>query len=138
MPDDPYLSPEQIESVKEPEPSDESLTTIARSVFPNWERLRVSYNLCLFLVTLLITAGIHSFAMLAFPMYWLTVLAGAVFANLCFMAGPALETCIRWLGYRGNALRWALYLAGLLLASFLAAGTIGAIAAMQVNGSHLL
>ncbi|NND95703.1 MAG: hypothetical protein HKN47_00070, partial [Pirellulaceae bacterium] len=49
---------------------------------------------------------------------------GAVGANLCFFAGPAIETYVSWLGYRRRWVRIVLFVSGTLFASLLTIGVL--------------
>ena len=52
--------------------------------------------------------------------FWERSIVGAVIANICYFAGPILETYITWLGYRGRWLRIVLFVLGTLLSCTLA------------------
>lgn len=106
---------------------------MARPIFIQWEKLRIIYNVVLVFVTLGIsgsilvpqmqTAGFESYLKLLSHLSF-TALCGAVIANLCFFAGPLLETYVKWLWSQFRFPRTALLIAGTLFASFLAALTI--------------
>ncbi len=82
---------------------------IAKPVFLAWERLRVVYVVVLGLLTVLITGS-----SLLRAEVLVTVVQGALFANVCYLAGPLVETYVRWLGYPGSWVRWFLFVAGTL------------------------
>ena len=92
---------------------------IARTTFLAWERLRLIYISVLGVLTLLLGWG--SFGVFE---YWLTVAAGAVVANVCFFAGPIVETYITWLGYQGKWLRTLLFTVGTLFTCVLAVAAL--------------
>src|SRR5690606_31055691 len=73
-----------------------------------WVRLGAVYNGLLVVVTLLLLN-----VELLRPVVMFQVGAGAFLANLCFLLGPAVELVARRLGYRGEWLRWILFLPGL-------------------------
>lgn len=100
----------------------EPLGTTARCVFWEWEKLRLVYVGWLVVVTL----GASSLDPGVFWRFtfWFSVMSGAIFAKIAFFAGPALETCVRWLGVKVGWLRWTVFLAGTLFATVLAVGTI--------------
>ena len=52
------------------------------------------------------------------------VVGGSIVANVAFLAGPALDTYIRWLGYRRSWPRWTMFILGTLFASGLAVFSI--------------
>lgn len=91
-----------------------TLVDIVKTTFLAWERLRIFYVLLLGLFTLFLVAPqpIH------IPIV-IVIAGGAVFANLCYFAGPILESYVRWLGYRGKWLRWFLFIGGTLLTAIL-------------------
>ena len=91
---------------------------VARAVFLQWEKLRLLYLGILIPFTLLVfgASGLLTPAGLV-----LAVFAG-LFANVCYFAGPALETYLRWLGVRGAWPRWLLFAAGTSLTMVLCVG----------------
>ena len=99
---------------------DSSLSTIARTVFLAWERLRLVYIAVLGLFTLLLTGLSFAGPQLPKAHTILIVVAGAIVANVCYFAGPVVETYISWLGYRRNWVRWVLFVGGTLLTMMLA------------------
>lgn len=90
----------------------------AKAIFRQWERRRPIYNIVLVVVSSLALplAG----ASIRMPWFWMDVLAGAIFANVCFFAGPILESYLDWLGRRPRRLAVVLFVAGTVLASLLA------------------
>ena len=46
----------------------------------------------------------------------MTVIVGALFANLAYFLGPAVEVYVAWLGFRHVIVRITLFTAGTLLA----------------------
>jgi hypothetical protein len=109
----PYSSP--LAEPGKPVPSGQPLREIARATFLAWERLRMIYIAVLGVLTLLLGWG--SFGSFE---YWLTVVGGAVVANVCFFAGPIVETYVTWLGYQGKWLRTSLFLIGTIFSCILA------------------
>lgn len=93
-----------------------SLLGIARQTFLAWEKLRLIYIgiLGAFCLAVVAINGWLSIGML------IALVAGGLFANLCYFAGPLIETYVRWLGYHGHALRWGLFVSGTLLTALLA------------------
>ncbi len=49
---------------------------------------------------------------------------GAIVANLCYFAGPIIETYVRWLGYDRKWVRWFLFVGGTVLTGMLAIATM--------------
>ncbi|TWT92412.1 hypothetical protein [Stieleria varia] len=105
-----------------------TLPEVAKPIFLIWEKLRLIY----IAVLGMITAGALVMHQISTPVTGKemqealgAVLFGAIFANLCYFAGPVIETYITWLGYRGLALRWALFITGTAFAGLLALVTIG-------------
>lgn len=95
--------------------SDHSVFDMARKVFLAWEKLRVLYIAIIGITTiLLVYPGYKN------PRVIMLVIEGAVISNLLYFAGPVTETYVRWLGYRGQVLRWVLFLCGTLVTLVLA------------------
>ncbi len=73
-------------------PSEPSLGQIAKPVFIAWEKLRVVYVAVVGPFCRSVTGPqllkLHTFV---------TIAGEAILANLCFFAGPCLETYVRWL-----------------------------------------
>ena len=88
---------------------------VLRSILIRWERLRILYNLILIAIVVLPVGG----GPMELPeLADLPILAvGAVLANLCYLAGPAAESYLAWLGLRSRWVTMAL-LAGGILVSF--------------------
>lgn len=84
-------------------------------VVDGWVRLGLAYNGALAALTLLCL----NVALLR-PSIAAQAALGAFVANSCFLLGPATELVARRLGYRGQTLRWALFVSGLGLALLLA------------------
>ncbi len=84
----------------------------ARPVFVRWERLRIPYNALLAMLVLLPMAGEFRWPDLG---DLLILLMGAVLANLCYLAGPAAETYLAWLGLRSRLVTAALFIGGVLV-----------------------
>ena len=97
-----------------------TLVDIVKTTFLAWERLRIVYVLLLGLLTV----GLVGPQFTQIPML-IVVAGGAVFANLCYFAGPSLESYVRWLGYQGNWLRWFLFIGGTLLTAMLEIALLG-------------
>ena len=73
-------------------------------VFFAWEKLRLLYN-GLFIVVVLIRL---EFNLLAIPFF----VEPAIYANLCFCAGPVAEGYLCWLGLPHQPCRWVVFWAG--------------------------
>ena len=97
---------------------DESLQSIARSVFLSWEKLRPVYVVVLALVTLSLT-GTQLFRNSRLLLF---CIEGAIFSNLAYFAGPIIETYVRWLGYQRKWPRWFMFAGGTILSILLAVG----------------
>ena len=103
---DPLEAVEQVEAA----PS-MTLASIARRTFIAWEKLRILYVGVLVPFTLLCTAFLDV-TLLANPLYWISMFICGIFANLCYFAGPVIDTYVTWLGYRGTVLRLAMFVVG--------------------------
>ena len=99
----------------------QTLVEIVKTTFLAWERLRIIYVLLLGILTVVLVGPqpIH------IPIV-IVIAGGAVLANLCYFAGPILESYVRWLGYRGIGLRWFLFIGGTLLTAMLEIALLGA------------
>ena len=93
-----------------------SLMEIAKSTFLAWEKLRIFYIaiLAIFcIVCILVVSSVQANTMAGLSHSWVELLfaliGGAVFANVCFFAGPIVETYVCWLGASAG---WELRLAG--------------------------
>ena len=108
----PYSSPESNQ------PSDKKpLNSELREIVIGWERLRILYNIILFLV------GVAAiFVCMRAPYFNLAesiipAIMFGIFANICFCMGPTAETYIRAIfnSQDVRAVRIALFLLGTLL-----------------------
>lgn len=84
------------------------------SIFLGWERWRLAYNAVLGGVALA----------LAFPQLpdlseVAILIRLAIFANVCYFAGPITESMLRLIGIRGRPVRWCLLATGTLCMLFL-------------------
>ena len=52
---------------------------------------------------------------------------GAIVANICYFAGPIVETYVRWLGYDGKWVRWFLFVGGTSLTAVLAFASLASL-----------
>ncbi|NNJ24676.1 hypothetical protein [Alienimonas chondri] len=84
-----------------------------KAIFLSWERLRIVFNLVLagLCSPLALLCGPETYAA---PAFWGNVFAGVLLVNVLFFAGPAVESYLDWLGLRHRAIRWGLFLLGLL------------------------
>jgi hypothetical protein len=123
MSNNPYSTPLALESSTEPKiaATTSGLLEIARSTFLAWEKLRFLYIGLLGTLTLLLCGReILNFEIL------LIVIAGAFVSNVCYFAGPILETYVTWLGLKGKWFRWVLFTVGTLLTMVLAIAFLSA------------
>ena len=92
------------------------LSNAVKPVFLKWEKLRILYNFILFVVTVLWYAGAFSWGRSYLdPVLLLSLLVGAVLANLCFLAGPIAEAYIAWLGWRSTLVTITLFVGGVVI-----------------------
>ena len=103
--------------LESPEPPDGTLGRIAKRTFLSWERMRIWYVGILGVQTILL--GVLAKGIFFDWQFWMIVIEGAIAANLCFFAGPILETYVSWLGYPTKVLRWLLFIAGMGLSVLL-------------------
>jgi len=86
---------------------------VLRSILIRWERLRILYNLVLTAVVILPVGGDP--LTLPEPADLPILAVGAVLANLCYLAGPAAESYLAWLGLRSRWVTLALFAGGVLI-----------------------
>lgn len=103
--------------------SDRTAPVSTRSVFVRWERWRIVYNVALVFVVgaIAISSGGSDSDWRRFAGQ---CLLGALAANVLYLAGPAVEAYLGWLGFRHLAVTPLLFACGVLLAAGLAAMTI--------------
>lgn len=109
-----------------------SLGLIARETFIAWEKLRLIYNGVLFLFTAATVTFFHP-ELWGLGKFWMLAMFGAIFANLCYFAGPIVDTYVSWLGFRSKAFRQTLFWLGALTGSFLAFVSIAALSFSFMN-----
>ena len=122
--ENPYTAPTDTLLPVETE-GERSLMEIAKSTFLAWEKLRVFYIaiLAVFcIVCVLVVSSVQTNTMAGYD--WVELLfaliGGAVFANVCFFAGPIVETYAYWLGASAGWLRISLFAIGTIFTSVLA------------------
>jgi hypothetical protein len=93
------------------------------AIIRRWEKLRVFYNATLVSVVLLLVVIVFP-ARLADAVFWAEVVAGAVLANLAYLAGPTLEGYGRYFGIWTNFMTTLLFVVGTWFATMLAIGSI--------------
>ncbi len=114
-------------------PKREPLPEWVRLIFRDWEKIRILYNVILFVVTIGISTLIfysgysenHSNKNILL----VVSLAGAAFfgsiiANICYFAGPITESYYQWMGFDFPFPRIFLFIVGTLVASLLAFFTL--------------
>lgn len=124
----PYSSPTAEPSPdvsSEPSPPSNTLGAIAKRTFLAWEKLRLVYNFVLAALTGLMVAldyetVVHS------DSFVMLLVEGAIGANLCFFAGPILDTYFTWLGLKGKWFRVTVFVVGTLFSCLLAFGILAA------------
>lgn len=128
MNDNPYSSPSVDSSLdtagtlSPSPPSSTDLAAIAKPTFLAWERLRILFIVVLGVLTLVLSGpSITNFPVLV------AIAEGAVIANICYFAGPIVETYIRWLGYDRKWVRWFLFVGGTILTAILLVVSLGAL-----------
>ena len=103
----------RITHAETPPPPTERIAT-AEDRFRAWERFRIVFNLVLVMGTIpSLSRSISE------PRFTKCVLLGAVFANICFCAGPTVEGYARLIGLSRIPIRWRVFLLGLCLALIL-------------------
>lgn len=114
----PYAAPvSKGKRVERPTPAGMGVNFVP--IVRRWERLRIYYNgILVSLVLLLVLSFVpHHFVD---PSFWLWVVFGALFSNLCFFLGPSLEGYGTYARLWNNVLTGLLFLVGLGLTMLLA------------------
>ncbi|MFH5803878.1 hypothetical protein [Alienimonas sp. DA493] len=85
----------------------------AKAIFLGWERLRIVFNLVLAAVCspVALWCGPETYAA---PAFWGNCFAGVLLVNVAYLAGPIAECALDRFGLRHRAVRWTLFLGGLL------------------------
>ncbi len=87
---------------------------IARAVFIKWEKLRIVYNiLLLVLLWFVVTPMTHRSVLNPFLLTY--YLLGGLAANMCFFAGPLLESYLAWLKIQSPWITAAIFIGGVLV-----------------------
>ena len=89
---------------------------LAKPVFIRWEKLRIPYNIVLLGIVLALILQNSAPSRMSL-WHILHYLIGAVLANICFFAAPAIETYAAWLGWRSLWLTVFLFVGGLLISA---------------------
>ncbi len=122
MTENPYSAPPAGSHFRDDVPPagvDRRSGVTARQTFLAWEKLRILYVLFLGALTLLLAGpGLMHMRTL------IVIAEGTVIANLCFFAGPIIESYIRWLGYSGKWLRPLLFVVGTVFTALLVVLTL--------------
>lgn len=91
-----------------------------RQIFIAWEKLRIVYIGVLAIPTILILISVLNGGRRPFGVVAFNAIVGAVTANLCYFAGPAVESYANWLGMRSTMwLRVTLFVLGTLFSLLL-------------------
>lgn len=118
MQENPFHPPETIieESPAPPVPRDRPEYLVGEAVI-FWEKLRWLFNAIVgaFAILILVTTGAWTSTQSLGE-----IVVGAIIANLCFGAGPAVSAYLAWFGIRAPALDLFLFGAGTALTMFLA------------------
>ena len=73
--------------------------------------MRLIYIGILIPITLLAAAA-FDISLLTKAEFWVPAVFGGLFANICYFAGPIVDTYTTWIGFRGNALRYTMFIIG--------------------------
>lgn len=117
----PYQTPADTEPL-ETSPDDPRLAELGR-LFVRWEKLRLIYNGILAAVVLLCLPVVYLEG--AMNVLFLGELAVACLgANVCYLAGPAVDGYLTWFGLRHHGITLILFVSGTLLSMALAVFTM--------------
>lgn len=114
-----------VNPVRGPKPP---LLAVAKETFLAWEKLRLIYVGVLTFIVLALVSLFEPRLFGHLP-FWKSCIAGAIFVNICYLAGPVTDTILSWVYFRSLGMRWTLFSTGLIIASFMAiVGTLVEIA----------
>ena len=89
-----------------------------------WEKLRLVFNGVLIAWTLFL-AIFGGPDLLATADFWTLATFGGIVVNICYFAGPIVETYVTWLGFPMPVLRWVLFFLGTLVCAAAATLALG-------------
>jgi hypothetical protein len=107
--------------------SEPTFLQIAKPIFLGWERIRLVYLFVngLLCIALLMSSEPTPDQQLEF---WLICLAGGFVANVCYFAGPVVESYAAWLGFGYHKwLRPILFILGTLFTLLAAASVLASL-----------
>ncbi len=129
MPDDlnPYEPPQAPTALSVPPPAAEvdtagSFAALGRVVV-TWEKLRLVYNVVVGVAALLLTMLMPGHILVR-PQLVERIVEGAIFANLCYCAGPMIDGYLTWFGVRHPLITAGLFAAGTFLTVAFAAAVL--------------
>ena len=111
----PYQAPLQAELVPSKPTRQSNLIQIGKDAFLHWEKLRLVYIAICGAVTLI--------AMMLFKLplgkieHWGFIIFGGIVANVCYFAGPVVETYLTWLGFNPKPFRAFAFILGVSFTS---------------------
>ncbi len=115
MNNNPYTATIAEPTASDSKAASNSFFTMAKGVFLAWEQLRFLYVL----VLAALSVSVLGLQPLKTIDKWIELIAAGVFANVFYMAGPIVETYLRWLGLKSLLPRWILFGSGLLFSMVL-------------------
>ena len=107
----PYTTPKSRQSSNK-----KPLNSELREIVVGWERMRILYNIILFIVGIIAILALTRSPHFELSEAILPAISFGIFANICFCAGPAAETYIRAIFNTQNIklLRLCLFILGTL------------------------
>ncbi|MDX1962144.1 MAG: hypothetical protein SFX18_03260 [Pirellulales bacterium] len=86
---------------------------IYREIFLRWERLRLVFNAVLVALSLIVGSA---FGLLNTFRFWLLCVEGGIVLNICYFAGPVVESYFTWLtGRELKDMGFILFILGTIL-----------------------
>ena len=111
--ENPYSSPAAVEQAVPSVKNSAGNEIDFRAIVYGWERLRPLYNIIM-VVFVLVLSAVFFAEKLTDPLYWMMLMLGGGFANLCYLTAAAVEAYTRFVfGWHRN-LTYLLFAAGLL------------------------
>ncbi len=85
-----------------------------------WEKLRLIYNTVMGLFVLAVVVFSQAIAARNFAELFAQVIAGGIFANLCYCVGPIIDGYLTWFGFRHRLVTIVLFIGGTIVTMLLA------------------
>ena len=129
MTENPYKTPiASAELQRQPNTSASLILGVAKPIFIKWELLRIAYCLICLIGVLVSMSVCNRFPSGLFIdrqvdpalLGWESYILYGLIANVCFFAGPIVETYVTWLGFKHRVVWIACFVLGTVATLFAA------------------